>query len=155
KIQASVCEREQHKRSLEAANAELQESELRYRQLVELSPDGIMLHRDGVIDFANAAMATLLGARAGKDLIGTSLLDLVPAERHEVSSARIRRIQDGDERLRQIEQRLRRLDGSEIQVETIAMRFIADGRPNVLSIVRDVSSRKRLEEQLRQAQKME
>jgi two-component system cell cycle sensor histidine kinase/response regulator CckA len=155
KIQASVCEREQHKRSLEAANAELQESELRYRQLVELSPDGIMLHRDGVIDFANAAMATLLGARTGKDLIGTSLLDLVPAERHEVSSARIRRIQDGDERLRQIEQTLRRLDGSEIQVETIAMRFIADGRPNVLSIVRDVSSRKRLEEQLRQAQKME
>jgi len=155
KIQASVCEREQHKRSLEAANAELQESELRYRQLVELSPDGIMLHRDGVIDFANAAMATLIGARTGRDLIGTSLLDLVPTERHEASAARIGRIQSGEERLRQVEQTLRRLDGSEIQVETIAMRFFADGQPNVLSIVRDVSSRKALEEQLRHAQKME
>ncbi len=155
KIQASVCEREQDKRSLQAANAELQNSEMRYRELVELSPDGIMLHRDGIIDFANRAMANLVGARTGRDLVGRPVLDVVPAERQEASAARIRRIQSGEEPLRPVEQTLRRLDGSAIEVETIAMRFFADGRPNVLSIVRDVSTRKALEEQLRHAQKME
>jgi PAS domain S-box-containing protein len=154
-IEASVRDREQHKQSLEAANAELRESEMRYRQLVELSPDGIMLHRDGTIDYANAAMAALLGEHSGRELIGSPVLALVPADRQEATAARIRRIQSGEEPLHLIEQTLRRADGSTIQVETIAMRFFAEGRPNVLSIVRDVTDRKRLEDQLRQSQKME
>jgi PAS domain S-box-containing protein len=155
KIEASVREREQHKQSLEAANAELQESEMRYRQLVELSPDGIVLHRDGIIAFANAAMATLLGARTPKDLVGVPVLDIVAVEHQAAIAARIRRVQQGEEPIRLVEQTLRRLDGSVVQVEAIAMRFFAEGQANVLSIIRDVSSRKALEEQLRQAQKME
>ena len=39
----------------ERAARELRETELRYRQLVELSPDAIAVLRGGVITFANAA----------------------------------------------------------------------------------------------------
>ncbi|MFI5228234.1 MAG: PAS domain S-box protein [Gemmatimonadales bacterium] len=155
RVEASVQEREQHQRSLEAANADLRESETRYRQLVELSPDGIMVHRDGVIDFTNASMVTLLGGRTAKDLVGRPVMDIVPVEHREETTARIERILNGQEPLRLSEQTLRRLDGTTIQAEAIAMRFVADGRPHMLSIVRDVTTRKRLEEQLRQSQKME
>ena len=155
RVEASVQEREENKRSLESANSDLRESETRYRQLVELSPDGIMVHRDGIIEFANAAMVTILGAHTAKQLVGRPLIDIISPERREAMVARIRRIQNGEEPLRLTEQAVRRLDGSTIDVETIAMRFLADGRPTVLSIVRDVTSRKRLEEQLRQSQKME
>jgi PAS domain S-box-containing protein len=155
RVESSVHEREQHQRSLETANEELRESETRYRQLVELSPDGIMVQRDGIIDFVNPAMVTLLGARGPRDLVGRPLLDIVPTERQEAATARLERILNGREPIRLVEDTLRRLDGANIQAEAITMRFIADGSPSMLSIVRDVTNRKRLEEQLRQSQKME
>ena len=155
RVESSVHEREQHQRSLEAANAELRESETRYRQLVELSPDGIMVQRDGIIAFVNPAMVALLGARTPKQLVGRPILDIVPTDRQEEATARIERILNGREPVRLIEDTVRRLDGVSIQAEAITMRFVADGSPSLLSIVRDVTNRKRLEEQLRQSQKME
>jgi len=155
KVETSVHDRERHEQDLENANAELRESEMRYRQLVELSPDGILVHRNGRIEFANAAACRMLGAHTAKDLVGRPVVDLVPPERYEAVNARVQRIQNGQEPLRLIEQNLRRLDGTSISTETIAMRFYSDGQPNVLSILRDVTGKKRLEEQLRQSQKME
>jgi two-component system cell cycle sensor histidine kinase/response regulator CckA len=48
-----------------------------------------------------------------------------------------------------------RKDGSAIPVEVHARTVASDGRRLILSVARDVTERKRLEEQLRQAQKME
>jgi PAS domain S-box-containing protein len=155
RVGRAVREREEHEKSLRTANAELRESESRYRQLVELSPDGIVVHQDGVIKFANAAAVRMLGAAVTSDLVDRPVADIVPPENHEATSARIARIQAGEEPMRLIEQTLRRLDGKSLHTETFAMRFLADGRPRVLSIIRDVTGRKRLEDQLRQSQKME
>src|SRR5215218_955785 len=52
----------------------LMESERRYRALVELSPDAIVVHAKGTIVYANAAAATLLGADAPARLVGTPVL---------------------------------------------------------------------------------
>jgi signal transduction histidine kinase/ActR/RegA family two-component response regulator len=54
-----------------------------------------------------------------------------------------------------VEEKLQRLDGAPAQVERVSMPFRDDGQPAVLSILRDISGRKRLEEQLWQSQKME
>jgi PAS domain S-box-containing protein len=155
KVQQSVNEREQHEESLEAANAELRESETRYRQLVELLPDAILVHRDTTIQFVNTAAVRLLGAHAARDLVGRSILDLVPLDEAPGASARVARLQAGQEPARRFEQTLRRLDGTPVQVESMAMRFQEDGEPAVLSIFRDITARRRLEDQLRQSQKME
>jgi two-component system, cell cycle sensor histidine kinase and response regulator CckA len=48
-----------------------------------------------------------------------------------------------------------RKDGVEIEVEIHATELVLDGRPSVLTVVTDVSERRRLEAELRQAQKME
>jgi signal transduction histidine kinase/CheY-like chemotaxis protein len=48
-----------------------------------------------------------------------------------------------------------RLDGGTIPVETVGMPFTLDGQQAVLTIIRDVSERKRLEDHVRQAQRME
>jgi len=42
---------------------ELKESEDRYRLLVESLPDGIIIHQEGIVIFANKASAVLLNAR--------------------------------------------------------------------------------------------
>ena len=51
--------------------------------------------------------------------------------------------------------RHRKKDGSVITVEVTARRFVLDGRPARLVVVNDVTERRKLEEQLRQSQKME
>ncbi len=62
-------------------NAEeaLKESEERYRRLVELSPDAIVVHREGKFIYVNPAAVTLWGANSAQDLIGKSILRRGPS----------------------------------------------------------------------------
>ncbi|MNB85023.1 Sporulation kinase A [compost metagenome] len=52
----------------------LKESEERYREVVELCPDAILVHRNGTIVFANKRSEALFGARRDK-LVGKRLED--------------------------------------------------------------------------------
>ncbi|HVM46296.1 MAG TPA: PAS domain-containing protein [Candidatus Thermoplasmatota archaeon] len=63
--------------------AELAASEDRYRQLVDNSPEGVLVHERGVIVFANPSMATLTGARDAGALVGRTLVNLAPFEDRE------------------------------------------------------------------------
>ncbi len=56
---------------------ELRESEARYRQLVDISPDPVIIHQEGKIIFINPAAITLLGASDSDDLIGKNILDFI------------------------------------------------------------------------------
>ena len=58
----------------------LRETETRYRQLLALSPDAVLVHADGVVRFANAAAAKLLGLDSEAELSGRTLSDFVPTE---------------------------------------------------------------------------
>ncbi|MCS7311325.1 MAG: PAS domain S-box protein [Acidobacteria bacterium] len=76
-------------RQVEAA---LQESEARYRRLVELSPYGVAVHLDGQIVYVNPAAARIVGATSPEELIGRPVLDFVHSESRAVVVERIRRI---------------------------------------------------------------
>ena len=52
------------------AEQALRESEDRYRKLVEISPDAVILHRDGKIIYVNPAAVRLAGAGSSDELIG-------------------------------------------------------------------------------------
>ncbi|MFL5561783.1 MAG: ATP-binding protein [Gemmatimonadaceae bacterium] len=154
-VESSSAALEDQAAELEAANEELRESELRYRALVENSPDAILVHRDLRLEFINDAAARLVGAASPSQLIGRSILEFShPADRAE-TTARILRISERMERTASFEQRMVTLSGAVVPVEAIGMPFALDGRPAVLTIVRDVSERKRLEDHVRQAQRME
>lgn len=56
----------ERKRATEA----LRESEERYRQLVETSPEAIAVHSEGKLVFLNPAALKLLGATSAEQLIG-------------------------------------------------------------------------------------
>jgi len=154
-VESSSATLEDQAAELEAANEELRESELRYRGLVEHSPDAILVHRDTRLEFVNDAAAHLLGAANPAQLIGEPVLEFVQASQRAEVAARINR----NEVLRQptspLEVRMLRLDGTTISVETVGMPFTLDGQQAVLTIIRDVSERKRLEDHVRQAQRME
>src|SRR6267143_1312610 len=59
--------------SRKRAETALQEAEQRYRSLVDLAPNGVLVHSAGVIEYANPAAARLLKAESPAQLIGMRL----------------------------------------------------------------------------------
>ncbi len=133
----------------------LRESEERYRRLIELLPDAVAVHQDGRIRMVNLTGARMLGYESPEEIIGRPVLEFVHPDDHAVVQERIRAQQERGERVPPLEERFLRRDGCVIPMEVTAAPFMLGGRPASLVVARDISARKRLEEQLRQAQKME
>jgi two-component system cell cycle sensor histidine kinase/response regulator CckA len=134
------------------AEAALRESETRFRTLFESAGDGMAIHDlDGRFVDVNACLCENLGY-ARHELLGMRMadLDLNGAAGPE---AHWRALSPG--RAATFESAHRRRDGSVLPVEVKSSIIELGGRRLVLAIVRDVSERRELEEQLRQAQKME
>lgn len=127
------------------AEAALRASEVRYQQLVELSPDGIAVHRNGRLIYVNSAGVRLAGAASPNELLGRSMLDLVHPDYREMALARIRHSLQHHISMPLMEEKFLRLDGSSFDVEVMSLPFEQDGQWSVQVIVRDVTERKRSE----------
>ncbi len=135
---------------LKRAEQALRDSEARYRTLFESAPDGILVSdADGLYVDVNPSGLRLLGY-SREELLGLTLADLVAPSEVDAVVAALYEVWHG--RAHHAEWRLRRKDGSLFDAEILGS-LTADGR--LLGLVRDVSERKRMEEQLRQSQKMD
>lgn len=128
----------------------LAENEERYRKLVELSPDAVVVSTDGIIDFGNVAALELAGAIDLREIAGRSLLDFVHPDYHGVVGERTRLIIETGHSAPLIEEKIVRLDGTVLDVETASVPFLYHGRRSIQTIIRDISDRKRTEELIRQ-----
>jgi two-component system, cell cycle sensor histidine kinase and response regulator CckA len=133
----------------------LRESDERYRSLVDSSPDAILIHNEETILFANPAAARLLGAPSPDDIVGRPIMGIVPDESWPAMAQRLRDMVHERSAAPIEEQDLVRFDGSLVSVEIAATVFDYGRRPAIQVVLRDVTNRKLLEEQLRQSQKME
>jgi PAS domain S-box-containing protein len=133
-----------------AENA-LRESEQRYRQLVEVSPEAIVVQSEGRIVYVNPAAIKLWAASSGEELVGKPILDLVHPDYHELVTQRIQGIQDGAPASLSLLRHVR-LDGEVIDVEVTAMPFSFRGRTAVQAVIRDVTESIRAREALKQTE---
>jgi PAS domain S-box-containing protein len=134
----------------ERSEQALRESEERYRQLVELSPDSVLVHREGKIAFANSSALELFGAPEPGALVGRDVEDLVHPDFREIVRERSRRIQEEGKPVPRQEQKCLRLDGTAFDVEVSSAPIIYGGVRSSLTIIRDITERKQAEENLRQ-----
>ncbi|MEP6764210.1 MAG: ATP-binding protein [Gemmatimonadaceae bacterium] len=141
--------------ALKASNANLRDSERRYRQLVELLPDAVIVHRDERVVLANPAAVTLFGAVAPTDIMNRSVSEFVSQPSAEDRSRRAHDKAGLTASGTLQHQLVHRLNGTTLNAETTSIPFTHDGKPAALMILRDVSERERLEERMRQSQKME
>lgn len=120
---------------------DLAQSEARYRQLIEISPEAIIVHDGQRIIYINPAGAHLLGYNDPSTLIGSKVTPFLPREqRHE---------NDGATRY---ERDLTMPDGSTVTLELIAAPFVMDGKPMWQIVARNITERKQTEEALRKAE---
>jgi PAS domain S-box-containing protein len=64
-------------------------SEERYRYLTECSPDGIIVYRQGGIEYVNPAGIRLLGADRRETLIGRDIIDMIDPEQKALVQERV------------------------------------------------------------------
>jgi len=127
---------------------QLRESEERYRQLVELSPDAILILSDDRITFANGACVTLLGASAPEDLVGKHVLEITHTDYHEEVRERLRQFRAGARSLPPSVQKKLRRDGTVVDVEVMAASFTHKGMRATQAVMRDITERRKAEEEL-------
>ena len=134
---------------LELALAErdsaLRASEERYRALVERSPDAIAVHRNGELLFVNPAGVELLGASAPDELIGASLADFIADDEPD----RRLRLVCTDTGHKSVETRLRPRGRDEMEAELSASPITYGEQEAWQVVLRDITERKHLEEELR------
>ncbi|HEX8653293.1 MAG TPA: PAS domain S-box protein [Pyrinomonadaceae bacterium] len=127
------------------AEEALKESEERYRRLVELSPDAIVVHSEGKFVYINAAGTKLLGAASPEELIGRSIFEIVHPDYLPIVRQRVQQLQTGGRQTELLEEKLVRLDGQIIDVEVTGIPTTYDGKPAIQLVVRDITQRKRAE----------
>jgi PAS domain S-box-containing protein len=156
---APAVERELREAAVRAARrhaeASLRESELRYRQLWETATDAVLLmDEDLVVSFANPAVQEVFG-RAPAEVVGRSLQSLGirlvwGIEQADLDPAAVKDIIQ--HKRRAVEGITRRPDGAEVALGVAFSAMELQGRRWVVGFFRDITERKRAEEELRQNQ---
>lgn len=125
-------------------NRALQESERKYRMLIEQASDGIFIldHLGNIADINSTACRMLGFSR--EELLLLNIRDLIPAKDLAAVPLRINDVLAGEKVV--IERRFRRKDNTFVNVE-VSANILNDGR--VQTIVRDLTERRKADEALR------
>lgn len=118
------------------AEQQEREQEEAFRQLVELSPEGIVVHQDGRIVLANLAAARLLGYSGPGEMVGQAVVDFIPVEDRPAILARMQRIVTGGKPVEPAVERFLRKDGTSVELAVVPAPFTWRGRPAVQVVFR-------------------
>jgi PAS domain S-box-containing protein len=125
---------------------ELNESEERFRAIVENSPDGFFIELDRKFAYLNPSACRIYGINSPDQLLGTPVLESVHPDYRDKAVQRIRQLDETRQSVKDLfEVRFLRLDGDEVWVETSGEPIQIDGKNGSLVVVRDISKRKEIE----------
>lgn len=134
-IHAVVARLKRRRDRLEGEAAE------RYRTLVDLAPDGIVVTEvTGVILFCNSALAHIVGAPDAASLIGRNELEFVHGDDVEMMRQRLAELAAG-RTVPWMVKRWVRLDGTVIHVECAQVLITFGGSPRIEGLVREITGR--------------
>jgi two-component system cell cycle sensor histidine kinase/response regulator CckA len=126
-----------------------QEGDAHLRMLLETAFDGLMVSQDGRVVEVSRALLEMAGYSV-EEVVGRSVLDFIAEEFRGPVQQRIAAAAEGPFAAVAVLK-----DGRRIHIEVVTKNVIVRGQPARITALRDVTEKRRLEEQLRHAQKME
>lgn len=139
----------------EQKNAEkvIRESEAKYREFVENSPDAIAIYSDGVVSYVNKECLRLMRATSKDQLLGMPVIEFIHPDNREIAMLRMQQVdqRDIDVSLAVVEEKYIRLDGTPILVEVKVMPMMVDNKPAFQLTARDITDRKIVEDALEES----
>jgi two-component system, NtrC family, sensor kinase len=132
----------------------LQQSESRFRALVEHLPIGVVVHREGRVLYANPGMRALLGLSATEEIVGSSIFEIVDPNYMEEVRERIAAVAARGIPTPPLENTIVDRSGALVPVEVTGIPFEFDGEPAVLAMMLDLRKRKEIEARLMLADRL-
>ncbi len=133
---------------MQQAQERIKESEEKYRYLVDVSPEAIVIYQNEKIMFANAAVEKLVGANSSAEIIGKSVFDFLPRNFWTTASQQTKKFLNNN-LVNFYEYKLKKLSGEEIDVEATGKKITYQNEQMILVMIKDVSERKKLDEQIK------
>ncbi len=124
------------------SEAALRESEMRFRQLAEVAPDGIAITENGRLVDGNVQLATMLGWELS-EMLGRPIWDFVPNHIKEKIANHLREDSSPVYEIQAL-----RKDGSEMPLEITGRTMLWQGMPRRVTIARDLTSTRQAAEQM-------
>lgn len=133
----------------------LMESEQLNRQLIEISPVAMLLHKNFRYTYLNSEALALFGATELNEFVGRPVLDVVHEDSKSMVHDYLKEVYRERGTIRLGEHQIIRRNGSVIDVEAITASFPFKGANKAsVTIVRDITEQKRAEEDRRYAEDM-
>ena len=130
----------------------LEESEARFRQLVDLLPDAIIIHKDETVFFVNPSAVQMMQVERAEDLVGRSIWDFLLEEEIPYIRRRIHRILTEWKPLPTAKNHIVRPNGEVFLAEVRAFPFEERGEKAILLVLQDITERERMLEQLEKSE---
>jgi PAS domain S-box-containing protein len=130
----------------------LRESEERYRDLINASPNSILVIQNKRFVFANSAGARMFGLSEPEQLVGRYAPAMIAPAYHELVIERIKNVAAGKDNP-PLEMELLRTDGTTLSIESTSVPIMLQGEPAALIISQDITERKQAEEALRESER--
>lgn len=127
----------------------LRSSEYRYRQLVEHSPDGIVIHVKGVVKYVNQAAAAILGGSEPEDILGREVMSFFDKNSSAAIEEKLRELYEDKKPIPLTEGEMVQIDGGKVYVDFAALPFDLDGKTAVQVVIRDITQKKKQDEYIR------
>ena len=121
---------------------QVEQSEAKYRQLIENSVDAVSLSRDDKFLFANAGFLSMFGYSSLDEVVGNDITMVIARKDRKVVLDRSRRRAEGESVPDRYEYHGMRKDHSPIEVEVQVSIIQADGKPTSLAYHRNITERK-------------
>jgi PAS domain S-box-containing protein len=137
----------------EASDA-LARSGQRFRRLIELAPDAVLIMDGQRLVFANPAAARMLRYGSVEELLATDVNKLLAPEEEGHMRERTQEMLRTGVALPTREYRTRRRDGSWFMAEVQSTRVEWEGVPAIMGVARDVTDRKEMEARLAQSERL-
>jgi len=130
---------------------ELKRSRENYKSLVDYSPDGVIIHVDGIIKFANPSALKIIGVRGFEELENVPAFEFFLPEYHQLILDRIKRTKAGED-LDFVEVKIKNKKGEIIVLETKSILIRFNGEEAIQVVFHDVSEKKLLLKEQARAQ---
>ena len=127
----------------------LRANEGRFRSLTEYSPDAILVDLDGTFVYANSCAVKLFDAESANDILGRSIQDFIESEFQPLVLDRRNLILEDQQKPALVELKMRRLNGTSVDVQAICGKVLWEGRSAIQVMLRDITELKRAQEKLR------
>ncbi len=126
----------------ETARRSLQESEARFKVLVDSTTEGLIVRgEDRTVLFANKAALALFGASDERELAGLDITDRLPEDMRETFRTRMAEIDSKGITTKPMQARINRLNGGVSEVEMSGAPITFGGQRCAVVFLRDVSER--------------